>query len=111
MFYARNTVKLDGGMQYFDSPEPGLAAYGHSVFFFTTAAASQYESLYGKKAAARSFLDWMMRNANSYGLMPERILPDDSGFSLLRRCPGAARSLRRRCCCGVVVNRRSWPNL
>jgi GH15 family glucan-1,4-alpha-glucosidase len=80
-FYAANTVKLDGGMQYFDSPDPGLASYGHAVFFFTTAAASQYESLRGNKAAAKSYLDWMMRNANSYGLMPERIFLDESDSS------------------------------
>ncbi len=80
-FYAKNTVKLGGGMQYFDSPDPGLASYGHGVFFFTTAAAAQYESLYGKSSTARSFIDWMVRNANSYGLMPEHILPDDSDCS------------------------------
>ncbi len=75
-FYAKNTVKLGGGMQYFDSPDPGLASYGHGAFFFTTAAASEYESLYGDKATAKSFIDWMIRNANSYGLMPEHINPD-----------------------------------
>jgi GH15 family glucan-1,4-alpha-glucosidase len=80
-FYDKNTVKLDGGMQYFDSPDPGLASYGHAVFFFTTAAAAQYQSLRGDKGAAKSFIDWMMRNANSYGLMPERIFLDDSDCS------------------------------
>ena len=81
VFYGENTVKLGGGMQYFDSPDPGLASYGHAVFFFTTAAASQYQSLYGNKAAAKGFIDWMLRNANSYGLMPERIFLDDSDCS------------------------------
>jgi GH15 family glucan-1,4-alpha-glucosidase len=81
LFYAANTVQLAGGMQYFDSPDPGLASYGHAVFFFTTAAASQYESLRGNRAAAKSFIDWMMRNANSYGLMPERIFLDESDSS------------------------------
>ncbi len=81
VFYAKNTVKLGGGMQYFDSPDPGLAAYGHGVFFFTTAAASEYQSLYGNKTTAKSFIDWMMRNANSYGLMPEHINPDGSDCS------------------------------
>ncbi|HME06714.1 MAG TPA: hypothetical protein VKG25_06670, partial [Bryobacteraceae bacterium] len=80
-FYEKITVKLGGGMQYFDSPDPGLASYGHGVFFFTTAAAAQYESMYGKKSAARNFVDWMLRNANSYGLMPEHVLPDDSDVS------------------------------
>jgi len=80
-FYARNTVKLEGGMQYFDSPDPGLASYGHGVFFFTTAAASQYQSLYGSKSAAKSFIDWMLHNANSYGLMPEHVFPDNSDIS------------------------------
>ncbi len=37
-FYAMNTVKLNGGMQYFDTTDPGLADLGHAVFFFTTAA-------------------------------------------------------------------------
>ncbi|MGA8028551.1 MAG: hypothetical protein WB992_15515 [Bryobacteraceae bacterium] len=81
LFYAKNTVKLGGGMQYFDSPDPGLASYGHGVFFFTTAAASEYESLYGDKAAAKSFINWMLRNANSYGLMPEHINPDGKDCS------------------------------
>ena len=80
-FYDKNTVKLDGGMQYFDSPDPGLASYGHAVFFFTTAAASQYHSLAGDRTAAKRFIDWMMRNANSYGLMPERIFLDESDCS------------------------------
>jgi len=80
-FYAKNTVKFGGGMEYFDSPDPGLANYGHGLFFFTTAAAAEYESLYGTKSAAKTFLDWMVRNANSYGLMPEHILPDGSDCS------------------------------
>ena len=80
-FYDKNTVKLGGGMQYFDSPNPGLASYGHGVFFFTTAAAAEYESLQGKPVAAKGFLDWMVRNANSYGLMPEHIFPDGSECS------------------------------
>ena len=81
VFYDNNTVKLGGGMQYFDSPDPGLASYGHGVFFFTTAAAAEYQALYGKKSAAKHFIDWMIRNANSYGLMPEHILPDGSDCS------------------------------
>ncbi len=72
-FYRKNTVKLGGGMQYFDTPDPGLADYGHDVFLFTTAATAQYECLYGSKSAGKGFIDWMLRNANSYGLMPERI--------------------------------------
>jgi GH15 family glucan-1,4-alpha-glucosidase len=80
-FYAKNTVKLGGGMQYFDSPDAGLAGYGHGIFFFTTAAAAQYECLRGKNSTAKGFIDWMVRNANSYGLMPERILPDASDCS------------------------------
>ncbi len=76
VFYDQNTVKLGGGMQYFDSPDPGLASYGHGIFFFTTAAAAEYQSLYGENSAAKSFIDWMIRNANCYGLMPEHISPD-----------------------------------
>ena len=81
LFYLKNTVKLGGGMQYFDTTDPGLAEYGHAVFFFTTAAASQYQSLYGDKARAKSFIDWMLQNTNSYGLMPERINLDGSDVS------------------------------
>ncbi len=81
VFYDKNTVKLGGGMQYFDSPDPGLASYGHGVFFFTTAAAAEYECLYGKASRAKGFIDWMIRNSNSYGLMPEHILPDGSDCS------------------------------
>ncbi len=72
-FYTKNTVKLEGGMQYFDTPDAGLAEYGHDVFFFTTAAAAQYELMYGSKSAGKGFLDWMLHNANVYGLMPERV--------------------------------------
>src|SRR5580704_3367076 len=81
IFYDKNTVKLGGGMQYFDTTDPGLAEYGHAVFFFTTAYASQYQSLHGDRAKAKAFIDWMLRHANSYGLMPERILPDGSDCS------------------------------
>ncbi len=80
-FYDRNTVKLGGGMQYFDTPDAGLAEYGHDVFFFTTAAAAQYQALYGTRSAAKGFVDWMLRNANSYGLMPERIHLDGKDCS------------------------------
>lgn len=81
LFYSKNTVKLNGGMQYFDTTDPELAQYGHAVFFFTTAAASQYQSLYGDPSTAKSFIDWMLRNANSYGLMPEHIKLDASDAS------------------------------
>jgi GH15 family glucan-1,4-alpha-glucosidase len=81
VFYKNNTVKLAGGMQYFDSPDPGLAGYGHGVFFFTTAAAAEYEMLRGQKSAAQDYIDWMMRNGNSYGLMPEHISPDGAEVS------------------------------
>jgi GH15 family glucan-1,4-alpha-glucosidase len=80
-FYDKNTVKLEGGMQYFDTPDAGLAEYGHDVFFFTTAAAAQYQALYGTRTAAKGFVDWMLRNANSYGLMPERIHLDGKDCS------------------------------
>ena len=81
IFYENSTIKLGGGMQYFDSPDPGLAGYGHGVFLFTTAAAAQYESLSGRNLRAQRFIDWMVKNANTYGLMPEHILPDGSDCS------------------------------
>ena len=76
VFYDKNTVEMGGGMRYFDSPDKGLAEYGHGFFFFTTAAAAEYQLLQGKIERGKSFLDWMLRNPNSYGLMPEHISPD-----------------------------------
>jgi len=80
-FYAAHCVKLGGGMQYFDAPDPGLAGYGHDVFLFTTAAAAQYQARFGDPARARRHIDWMLENANVYGLMPERIYLDGSDCS------------------------------
>jgi GH15 family glucan-1,4-alpha-glucosidase len=76
VFYADHTVGMGGGMRYFDSPDPGLAEYGHGFFFFTTAAAAEYYFLQGHLEAGKKYLDWMLDNANSYGLMPEHISPD-----------------------------------
>lgn len=81
VFYDKNTTGMGGAMRYFDSPDPGLAGYGHGFFFFTTAAAAEYQLLQGKVEAGKGFLDWMVRNANSYGLMPEHISPDGSQCS------------------------------
>ena len=77
-YYQKNTVKNGGGVQYFTSPDPGLAGYGHCMFLFSTAARAQYLSLYGDYSQAKIHIDWMIRNVNSYGLMPERIAVDDS---------------------------------
>ncbi len=80
-FYQKNTIGLGGGMRYFDSSNPGLAGYGHGFFFFTTAVAAEYQFLHGDPAAGKDFVDWMLRNANSYGLMPEHINPDGKDCS------------------------------
>ncbi len=80
-YFAEHCVKLGGGMQYFDAPDPGLAGYGHDAFFFTTAAAAQYQARFGDRVQARLHIDWMLENANAYGLMPERIYLDGSGCS------------------------------
>jgi GH15 family glucan-1,4-alpha-glucosidase len=72
-FYLDHAMKMNGGMQYFDSPDPGLAAYGHDLFFFTTAAASYYQIKIGNRMNAKMHIDWMINNSNIYGLMPERI--------------------------------------
>jgi hypothetical protein len=80
-FYSRHCVKDDGGMQYFDSPDPGLAGYGHDLFFFTTAAAAQYHGRNGSLEQARRHIDWMLTNLNLYGLAPERIYLNGSGCS------------------------------
>ena len=81
-FYARSCVHDTGGMQYFDSPDPGLVGYGHDLFFFTTAAAAQVHALGGDRNRAGRHIDWMLRNLNLYGLAPERIHLDGSGCSL-----------------------------
>ena len=80
-FYSRHCVKDDGGLQYFDSPDPGLAGYGHDLFFFTTAAAAQVHASGGDAEQARRHVDWMLRNLNLYGLAPERIYLNGSGCS------------------------------
>lgn len=80
-FYAEQCVKMGGGMQYFDAPDPGLSGYGHDLFFFTTAAAAQYQARYENPVCAKRHIDWMLANANVYGLMPERIYLNGSGCS------------------------------
>lgn len=72
-FYFNNLIKNGGGMQYFQALDPGLAGYGGDCFFFTTASLSQYFSLVKQREKAYLLLDWMCRNSNAYGLMPERI--------------------------------------
>lgn len=72
-FYYNNLIKNGGGMQYFQALDPGLAGYGGDCFFFTTASLSQYFSLAKQREKAYHLLDWMCRNSNVYGLMPERI--------------------------------------
>jgi GH15 family glucan-1,4-alpha-glucosidase len=61
-------------MQYFDATNNAwLAGYCHDAFFFTTAAAAQYHARWGDARIARNHIEWMIKNANVYGLMPERI--------------------------------------
>jgi hypothetical protein len=72
-FYSSNTVKHHGGLQYFDAPDPGLAAYGNDMFFFTTAARAQYLAMNNNITESENHINWMINNSNSYGLMPERI--------------------------------------
>lgn len=73
-FIQTSTVKHDGGVQYFEAKDNAwLSNYGGDLFFFTTAAAAQYQSLFGDNMIAKKHIDWMIDNANSYGLMPERI--------------------------------------
>ena len=72
-YYYKNLIKNGGGMQYFQALDPGLAGYGGDCFFFTTASLSQYFSLSNQKDKALYLINWMCRNSNAYGLMPERI--------------------------------------
>lgn len=80
----------NGGMKYFEAFDNAwLSAYGGDLFFFTTAASSEYNSLYGSPIYAKRAVDWMISNSNSYGLMPERIysnLTDCSDASPLSWC-------------------------
>jgi hypothetical protein len=80
-YYQMNTVKNGGGVQYFASPDHSLAGYGNCMFFFSTAARAQYLSLYGDPKMAKTHIDWMIRNANTYGLMPERVAVDGSDLT------------------------------
>lgn len=81
-FYRENTLALRGGLQYFEATDnAGLSAYGSDVFFFTTAAAAQYQAKYGSSEFAKQHIDWMISNANSYGLMPERVFSNESNIS------------------------------
>jgi hypothetical protein len=90
-FFNAHTIGLGGGMQYFDAYQDWLIGYGHDVFFFTTAAAAQYQARFGDLGTARSFIAWMTSHANAYGLMPERIYlngTDCSEASPLSWCCG-----------------------
>ncbi|MCU7495470.1 MAG: hypothetical protein HF314_17940 [Ignavibacteria bacterium] len=80
-FMQKNNVKANGGVQYFEAPDKGLAGYGGDLFFFTTPASAQYQMLYGDKKLAKIHIDWMINNSNIYGLMPERIYLDQSDCS------------------------------
>ena len=80
-FYRRACERQGGGLQYFEALDRSLAGYGRDVFFFTTAAAAQYHALRGDREAACRHVDWMLANANAYGLMPERIFLDASDCS------------------------------
>lgn len=72
-YYAQHTVKSNGGVQYFNAPDQGLASYGNDMFFFTTAARAQYLALNNNTNESQKHIDWMLNNSNIYGLMPERI--------------------------------------
>ena len=78
-FFENNTIKFGGGVQYFEAKDNAwLSGYGSGAFFFTTAALSEYFSMRNEREMAKKHLDWLVKNANSYGSMPERIYPDES---------------------------------
>lgn len=89
-YMTSNNVGEKGGMKYFQAYDNAwLSGYGGDLFFFTTAASSEYNSLHGSSLYAKMSVDWMIRNSNSYGLMPERIysnLTDCSDASPLSWC-------------------------
>ncbi len=73
-FYLANAQRLNGGLQYLETTETGFANYGSDVYHATTAAAAEYHALQGQRPTALKLIDWMLKNSNAYGLMPERIL-------------------------------------
>ena len=81
-FILANNTKFNGGVQYFEALDAGLSAYGNDLFFFTTAASAQYAAKTGKIEKAKLHIDWMIRNANIYGLMPERIYLNQTDCSV-----------------------------
>ncbi len=46
-YFLNHNVILNGGLQYFETEDPGLASYGSAAFFFTTSASAEYQSMYG----------------------------------------------------------------
>ncbi len=80
-FYLANAQRLDGGLQYLEPTETGFANSGGDVYHATTAAAAQYHALQGQRQTALTLLNWLMKNANTYGLMPERILASGTDCS------------------------------
>lgn len=81
-FYQDSAVALGGGVQYFEATDNGwLTAYGRDAFFFPSAASAQYYALHGDPSVAKRHIDWMIRNSNTYGLMPERIYLNESDCS------------------------------
>ncbi|MFA6596656.1 MAG: hypothetical protein WCS69_02965 [Ignavibacteriaceae bacterium] len=78
-FSEKNRIVLNGGLQYFEASDNAwLSGYGGDAFFFTTAALAQYYSLTNQTDKAKKHIDWMIKNANIYGLMPERIYLNQS---------------------------------
>lgn len=71
-YYRQNCTKLEGGVQYFGS-DGHAAGYGTDLFGFTTAAAAQFQAFEGTPDKFRDHLDWLKNNANTYGLIPERV--------------------------------------
>lgn len=77
-----NNVAENGGMKYFEAYDSAwLSSYGGDLFFFTTAASAEYNSLYGNQVYAKRAIDWMIKNSNIYGLMPERIYSNETDCS------------------------------
>ena len=101
-FYQEHAVAQGGGMQYFDAQDqPWLAAYGHDVFFFPTAAAARYHFMHGERARAVRHVEWMLANLNVYGLCPERIHLDGSDCS--------EASPLSWCCAELASALLAWP--
>lgn len=78
----------NAGVRYFEARDKDLLTdFGSDLFFTTTAAHAEYAVKQHLASRAAAHIAWMISNSNTYGLMPERILSDNSGCSVASPYP------------------------